>query len=601
MPLGRKNHQDNIKRSSYYVCFIGAKESPVVRDHDYGREFVYPAMEYLLRSVVEAGPISNAPKITLQVSGKGLKIMQNVSRSGLVQSKISAGKTDTLRHFIPHHCITCAFQGPAPYDDLVATILLIYNPATRCPVHIHVYRCDSNNTASVLTQQLVSMSQRPENQMKFAEIEAKLSGRGLLHPTGTRNHPEPQQHVGQPPRHLADTVALSSNLHRMHHHHSDDQSSGGRTSNSSPGTSDSGVATTVKHDVVRRPLSVTSSNGKSLNNHTPQPTSPIANVAKLTTEFQQRLQTRDSAPMLLPPKDYDTVNRQRGKTGISLLKSEEEEAEGPARSSKNVDASAQTSGRGVSSDFFDSSKRSQQQESALTKHRLTHHSTDNILDMRRKKPASRAKSRADSDDDDWHVDDETEERGFVGEQQREQPIITRLSDFDKELFQERLKRYSSLSDVFGEVNDPIVKLVAMKKPAIPLGTPPPPAAPSSSSDASAAYRPRPYYFTAEEAELVENEVFRRTAQQEGKRVKEEQARRLAGGGEQQESPRVEEQVAIIQSQNVRPSLPVKRNQRPVVNERVRPASFYERIRFDDRDFQEGRFVRPEMVYYQYRS
>ena len=50
--------------------FIGAKESPVVRDHDYGREFVYPAMEYLLRSVVEAGPITNAPKITLQVRVK---------------------------------------------------------------------------------------------------------------------------------------------------------------------------------------------------------------------------------------------------------------------------------------------------------------------------------------------------------------------------------------------------------------------------------------------------------------------------------------------------------------------------------------------------
>lgn len=59
---------DNIKRSSYYVCFIGAKESSVVRDRNHGHEFVYPAMHYLLRTAVEAGPLASAPKITLQVS-----------------------------------------------------------------------------------------------------------------------------------------------------------------------------------------------------------------------------------------------------------------------------------------------------------------------------------------------------------------------------------------------------------------------------------------------------------------------------------------------------------------------------------------------------
>jgi hypothetical protein len=200
------------------------------------------------------------------------------------------------------------------------------------------------------------MSQRPENQMKFAEIEAKLSGRGLLNPV-SRNPQEPR---GNP--------IGSEKLQHL----SDDQSSG-RTS-SSPGTSESGGGG-AKLDIGRS-RSVTSSNGKSQDHaSTPQPTSPITQqVTKLTAEFQQRLKTRDSAPILLPPKDYDTVNRSRGKTGLSLVKSEEKPASS-SRSTKSsssvlvderinfpersVDAGVQTSGRGgVPEDFFDSSKTS---------------------------------------------------------------------------------------------------------------------------------------------------------------------------------------------------------------------------------------------------
>ena len=61
---------------------------------------------------------------------------------------------ENVKHFIPHHAITCAVQGSSPNEDVVSTILLIYNPATACPVHVHSYRCDSPETAQLLQEQL---------------------------------------------------------------------------------------------------------------------------------------------------------------------------------------------------------------------------------------------------------------------------------------------------------------------------------------------------------------------------------------------------------------------------------------------------------------
>ena len=61
---------------------------------------------------------------------------------------------ENVKHFIPHHAITCAVQGSSPNEDVVSTILLIYNPATACPVHVHSYRCDSPETAHLLQEQL---------------------------------------------------------------------------------------------------------------------------------------------------------------------------------------------------------------------------------------------------------------------------------------------------------------------------------------------------------------------------------------------------------------------------------------------------------------
>ncbi|CAB3373062.1 Hypothetical predicted protein [Cloeon dipterum] len=228
-----------VKKSSYYVWFLGAQEAKGLR----GEEYVRPIVRSLVQKEREVEPF----KVTLQVSAKGLKIVQNVP-----------GCKDLLKHFIPHHAVTCVVQEAPPNDDIVSCILLIYNPNTRCPVHVHCYRCDSVETAAVLRTQLETLIERPDNQKKFTEIETRLQAKGLL---GRRAPPGG----------------------------SDGRSSSARESESS-GSSSGG-------DGQTRPGSLYDS---------------------LAAELREKLHGI-KGPLLLPPRDYDTVHRARGNlTGIEL-------------------------------------------------------------------------------------------------------------------------------------------------------------------------------------------------------------------------------------------------------------------------------------------
>lgn len=152
-----------IKKSSYYVWFLGAKESKGLR----GIEYIIPVIKHLEEREKDVEPF----KVTLQVSHKGLKIIQNiVSQQNSGNGKNSKPKNETIKHFIPHNTITCVYQ----HEDIIACILLLFNPITKCPLHVHAYRCDSLETAGLLKQQLQLLIDRPENQKKFNEIEARL-------------------------------------------------------------------------------------------------------------------------------------------------------------------------------------------------------------------------------------------------------------------------------------------------------------------------------------------------------------------------------------------------------------------------------------------
>lgn len=257
-----------MKKQSYYVWFLGAKESRGLR----GLEYIGPVLRFLLEREREVEP----PKVTLQVSGKGIKMVQNIARG-------VRGKMEQVKHLIPQHAVTCVHQD----GDLVCCILLLYNPVTRCPVHVHVYRCDSSETATMLRQQLQQLVERPDNQTKFREIEHRLAAKGLL-----REH----------------------SFHNHHHHHHPGpprMPSDGRTEDGSEDRSDvseedeEGLATSPP----RRPAAVL-----------PPPVRGAASVgsatssdrmaslyASLAAELREKLSNPERGPLLLPPKDYGTV------------------------------------------------------------------------------------------------------------------------------------------------------------------------------------------------------------------------------------------------------------------------------------------------------
>lgn len=178
----------DVKRASYYVWFLGAKESKGLR----GDEYVQPVLNFLLDNDCDLEP----SKVTLQVSGKGLKIIQILNIPRKSSKSLNADqqlqlftngksgdsgasslmKSEQVKHHIPHDSISWIYQE----DDIICAILLLYNPITRCPVHVHAYRCDSIQTANNLRQQLQTLVDRPENQKKFREIESRLAAKGLL-------------------------------------------------------------------------------------------------------------------------------------------------------------------------------------------------------------------------------------------------------------------------------------------------------------------------------------------------------------------------------------------------------------------------------------
>ncbi|XP_013780066.1 uncharacterized protein LOC106464466 [Limulus polyphemus] len=228
----------DIKKQSYYVWFLGAKESKGLR----GEEYIQPVLSYLLDKERELEPM----KVTLQVSNKGIKIIQNVPR------KNNKGKTEQIKHFIPHHAITCVVQEDKPDDDIVCAILLLYNPLTKCPVHVHAYRCDSVETATTLRSQLQTLIDRPENQKKFREIENRLAVKGLL-PSRRLNSDGRSTHTdGSDP--LDDSFGSDTELPARKDH--------------------------------------------------------VANLYdSLAAELRERLNNPNNCPILLPPKDYETASR----------------------------------------------------------------------------------------------------------------------------------------------------------------------------------------------------------------------------------------------------------------------------------------------------
>ncbi|KIH58626.1 hypothetical protein ANCDUO_11164 [Ancylostoma duodenale] len=130
--------QAKIAKSHFYVWYLGSKEADGVR----GSAVVLPIMRQLLKDSFKKTP----SKATVQISAKGLKLIQSVpamSRSGKI-------KTQLAKFQIAASCITYSMTGKAPFDDVVGVVMLVLNPEMNSPMHVHCYRCDSPETAQIM-------------------------------------------------------------------------------------------------------------------------------------------------------------------------------------------------------------------------------------------------------------------------------------------------------------------------------------------------------------------------------------------------------------------------------------------------------------------
>ncbi|KAK9302344.1 hypothetical protein QLX08_005605 [Tetragonisca angustula] len=223
MALRLRSSKD-VKKSSYYVWYLGAREAK-------GVDAMPGAIAYLL----ERERLQEPFKVTLQVSNKGLKIIQTVHPGGSTRSAV--------KHLVPGHAVLAAVQR----EDVVAATLLLPNPATNNPVHVHAYRCDSVETAELLGGQLKALASHTDNLARVNSLEGRAR----------------------------------SNL-----------GSDGRSTRESESSEGSGE---LRHDTVQ--------------------TTTI--YESLAAELRAKLGRgnsgdNDVGPILLPPRDYDTVHRHRG-------------------------------------------------------------------------------------------------------------------------------------------------------------------------------------------------------------------------------------------------------------------------------------------------
>uniref|UniRef100_A0A1I7YT18 PID domain-containing protein n=1 Tax=Steinernema glaseri TaxID=37863 RepID=A0A1I7YT18_9BILA len=163
-------------KAHFYVWYLGSREADGVR----GAAVVLPAMRQTLRDSFRRAP----NKATVQVSAKGLKLLQTVptvSRRGKVKMQLA-------KFVVAANCVTFCMAGRAPFDDVVGVVMLVRSAESHAPLHVHVYRCDGPDTAALLVSNLQVLISRPETQRSIRDLEQRLFQSGILRP---RSPPPP--------------------------------------------------------------------------------------------------------------------------------------------------------------------------------------------------------------------------------------------------------------------------------------------------------------------------------------------------------------------------------------------------------------------------
>uniref|UniRef100_A0A0B7AS73 PID domain-containing protein n=2 Tax=Arion vulgaris TaxID=1028688 RepID=A0A0B7AS73_9EUPU len=253
---GKSKEKDPVKKSQFYVEFLGWMECRGLR----GQNYTDPVIKALQsrHKKMEA-----PPKLTIKVSRKDLKITQEVEEK----------KKRTIRKIkfptIPARDVSFVHQSSrledGGLDDIVACIYLGYMPRTQKYVHVHVYRFDEASTASHFVKQMDLIIESNQDHVK--EVEAELINKNEIDDPRIKHLEQRSE-----PRVIDSTVGSASSVHG-----SDE------FSNFSPDQIDPDLQSLIDFQ-------------------------PFQSVAE---ELKHRLQMGD-APLLLPPKDYDTISRAHG-------------------------------------------------------------------------------------------------------------------------------------------------------------------------------------------------------------------------------------------------------------------------------------------------
>lgn len=262
------------KESRYYVEYLGWKESRGL----FGREFTEPIVSQLL---ARRRTKDNLPKMTIKLNPTELQISQE---------KISNSDSRPLKTKyppIPTKDVTFVIQSLYPDSDVVACIFLGYNPYTKCAVHVHVYRFASASNAEFFVGHINSIIETPDFKQRVFGIEKDLADLG--HVTIRRQLEKP-------------TAQRKSS-----------GSDGQSYDIPSPHSSDSlSPQYPTASDALKSRVDILLPEQK-------KPTSPDPNVKQLFSTLHEELEYRinlDDGPILLPPKDYDTIVRRHGNLDI---------------------------------------------------------------------------------------------------------------------------------------------------------------------------------------------------------------------------------------------------------------------------------------------
>jgi len=263
------------KEGRFYVEYLGWKETRGIQ----GNEFIDPILRKLISKRESARRLH---RMTIKVGKYEMQISQ---------VKVdSHGKSQKVRY--PAQLmedVTFVSQCSRPYSDIVGCIFLGYNMQTQCAAHVHAYRFDSEETARVFTNLVSSIIFHPDYKERIVAIEQDLVKLGQI----VKREPLSVNH---------DTMGSDAGSYGSH----------------SPNSSDSGLARSfpTADEALKQRKDIV------IIKRTPSQKDKQPNQQRLFTTIQDELshkltlQEQKDAPILLPPKDYDTILRKHGHLSI---------------------------------------------------------------------------------------------------------------------------------------------------------------------------------------------------------------------------------------------------------------------------------------------